>query len=156
MMDNLLPKRIMSLSKTDLETEALRFRSALEKFLQRHPEINLSTNIFDPTRGKFPLDCCKATAFMFGHYLSSKVGRAELSYAWGQRGQDTHGWLQHNGYIIDLTADQFEDEVPPVVVEKIGESTFHTTFKPHRVCPFDLEAGHKFERYADEVIALMQ
>ncbi len=145
----------MPLSKTDLETEAIKFRSALESFLQLHPEINLSTNIFDPTRGQFPLDCCKATAFMFGHHLSATVRRAELTYVWGQRGQDTHGWLQHNGYIIDLTADQFEDEGRPVVVEKVNASPFHDSFKPHRICAFDLNAGHNFERYADEVATLM-
>lgn len=138
-----------------LEREARCFRSALEEYLRQHPEVNLSTNVFNPLRGRFPTDCCKATSFLFGHHLSKLVDRKEIKYVWGQRADGDHGWLQHNGYIVDLTADQFDGEDRSVIVVPEGTSPLHQTFEPQFTYPFEPTPGHKFEEMAEEIANLM-
>jgi hypothetical protein len=145
----------MPLSEANLQQRATQFRLALEEYLRQHPDVNLSTNIFNPTRAHFPHDCCKSTSWLFGHYLSQSVPKSELEYVWGKRSDGDHGWLQHNGYIIDLTADQFEGEDRKAIVERVGNSPLHLTFAPHKIHPFQPSPGHMFGPMAAEIASLI-
>lgn len=115
--------------------------------------MNLSTNFFNPTRGRFPLDCCKACSFMFGEYLSLTEGAEELRYVWGRRGTETHGWLEYGNLIVDFTPDQFPDQDEQVIVAAVGASPWHDTFASQESTPFSLKRSHPFVRYTREVIA---
>lgn len=142
-------------SESDLERFGLRFRRALERYLRDNPEVNLSTNWVNPTRGSFPLDCCKATSWMLGLVLSKTLGLAGLQYVCGERGSESHGWLQCGDLLIDLTADQFDDQNREVIVTQVNDSTWHDSFRPHHHHPCSLRSGHVLIRRAEEVLALM-
>jgi hypothetical protein len=122
----------MPIAQAVLEQEAIRFRAATEECVRLHPEDRFTTDYMNPLRGTFPVGCCKSTAWMFGHHLTRLAWADEISYVWGERGNETHGWLMVDGFIVDLTADQFEDENRKVIVAPDGESHWHATFAPHR------------------------
>lgn len=52
---------------------------------------------------------------------------AALRTCWGQRGGDTHAWLEVNGRILDITADQFGEGCPAVWVPP--DRRWHDAFK---------------------------
>jgi hypothetical protein len=121
-------------------TSAVRvFRQAIAWYQKKHPD---KVFVSDPLRldSKFPHDCCKSASLMLGHHLSHN-GFTDIHYVWGYRGEVQHGWLQVNGVIIDITADQFEDEDRPVIMACVGNSSFHasiddkkkSTCKPQRL-----------------------
>jgi hypothetical protein len=118
----------MTTTLDQLKREAVRFRAATEEYVRLHPEDRFTTNYLAPFRGAFPVDCCLATSWMLGHHLRRLGIGEEIRYAWGERGEDTHGWLVVDGMIVDLTADQFEDEDRAVIVLPQGESPWHDTW----------------------------
>lgn len=136
-----------------LRTLAARFRTGLERFLVRRPDVNLSTNFLNPTRGRFPLDCCKASSFMFGEYLSLTEGAEDLRYVWGCGRAETHGWLEYRNLIVDITPDQFPDQHERIIVAPVGTSPWHSTFANQQSTLFSLKRSHPFVRYTREVIA---
>jgi hypothetical protein len=146
-------KRPVAMNRRELEIEACRFRLGLEDYYRRNPDVNHTTNFLDPSRGKFPLDHCKAASFMFGHYLLTfcSVEKDRLYYVWGARDKNTHGWIEYDGWIVDLTADQHEDETRPVIVEKIEDSLWHQNFLGQSKYVFNLASGHKFCRVSEEI-----
>lgn len=76
--------------------------------------------------GNFPRGACGSASDIIGKWLSQK-GVSGLKYAWGMRGQSSHGWLEYKGYILDITSDQFEDGCGSVFIGK--SSKFHSSFK---------------------------
>ena len=145
------------LSESHLRTLATRVRLAIEQHLRANPDINLSTNFINPTRGSFPLDSCKATSHILGYVFVrlEEANPAGLQYVWGQRGLETHGWLQSGEFIIDLTADQFDDENRSVVVVQRDLSPWHDSFKPHYWTPFSLRSTSPLVITAEAVMALL-
>jgi hypothetical protein len=79
--------------------------------------------------GRFPAGCCGNTSDVLGKWLSSQ-GVVGLQYVQGTRGQSSHGWLELNGIIIDITSDQFADGCGAVFFS--SESAFHRSFKNQR------------------------
>lgn len=78
----------------------------------------------------FPLGACGDTTEMLGQYLDDR-GFGVWMYIQGHRDTDgwTHAWLERDGVVIDITADQFEDVTEPVIVS--ATSTWHgTEFRP--------------------------
>ncbi|PDH65685.1 MAG: hypothetical protein CNE89_10975 [Sphingomonadaceae bacterium MED-G03] len=75
----------------------------------------------------FPQGACGHASELFARYLTQELG-IEPTYASGEIGHlldgeaAKHAWLDHNGLVIDLTADQFLLE--PVIVSR--SSHFHT------------------------------
>lgn len=137
----------------ELRKKALAFRDELENYYRRNPDVNHSTNFLDPTRGSFPLDHCKAASLMFGEYLSNHCGidSDQLNYARGTRNDEIHGWLIYDGWIVDLTSDQFDNEERKVIVEAEGDSTWHKSFDNISKYPFNLRRDHDFVEVAGEI-----
>jgi hypothetical protein len=79
--------------------------------------------------GNFPHGACGNASDILGKWLSQK-GMSGLKYAWGLRGQVSHGWLEYKGYILDITSDQFNDGCGAVFIGKI--SKFHNSFKSQK------------------------
>lgn len=142
-------------SRAELDREGRDFRRAIEVWIALHPGVNLSTNVCDPERGRFPLDCCKATSLMFGQHLLPSVGAARLHLVNGVRDGESHLWLQCDEFYVDLTADQFDDQDEQVLVVPVDSCEWHSTFRPWSVWPFELRKDHAFVQYADEVSKLM-
>lgn len=141
------------MNNSELHQKASAFRGELDQYYDRNPGVNHSTNFMDPARGRFPLDHCKAAAIMFGEYLINHVGVDSdlVSYAWGERDNESHGWLIYDGWIVDLTADQFNDEKRSVIVAPAEDSEWHQSFGKPSVHPFGLRRGHDFVQVAAEI-----
>jgi len=75
---------------------------------------------------KFPLGCCGLICRVLGPLLMEKDPNGVFYFVSGQRGLQSHAWLEHNGFIIDITADQFPEVSKKVIVTK--SSSFHTNF----------------------------
>lgn len=77
----------------------------------------------------FPIGCCGNVSHILGCFLISQ-GYENVRYVAGERtvsGQyQTHAWLEWNGWIIDITADQFADGPSAVFMER--DSEFHRSF----------------------------
>lgn len=138
-----------------IESEAARFRTATEDYVRRHPDDRFTTDFANPFRGSFPVGCCKSTSWMLGHHLTRLGEAGEISFVSGRRAQETHIWLVVDGFIVDLTADQFADENRPVIVVATGESAWHDTFKPHRSFPFNVPSHHPSYIRSVKITALM-
>jgi hypothetical protein len=100
---------------------------ALRRIATRIREIILATPPDKrPERlATFPHGSCGDTAMIMGTYLIRK-GHAKAEYVVGVDGQHSHAWLECDGIIIDITADQFEDEIVPVLVTR--DRTWHSLF----------------------------
>jgi hypothetical protein len=100
------------MTKQGLLYEANRFRQAIEKAKAAGEFI---PQIFKQERMNiFPYDCCDDTADLFTHYLYHEFGidsiRVDgeyydnnIGYVFG------HSWQETEGWVVDLTGDQFND-----------------------------------------------
>ena len=86
----------------------------------------------------FPHGCCGDASMLLGTYLEDH-GIKSLIYVCGMRGERSHAWLESDGLIIDITADQFAECNESVIVVK--DSEWHRTFDR------DLESEASFKRY---------
>lgn len=126
--------QLIDMNHHDLYRLAREFRSAIE---QSDPEA-FSFWPFFITR--FPKGACGNATILLGEYLKEN-GCGQFQYRSGERGDWTHAWLELKGTIIDITADQFDDQTEPVMVTK--DRTWHDTFKqtdkphPARISKYD-------------------
>jgi hypothetical protein len=79
----------------------------------------------------FPKGTCGVTSEIIGTWLISK-GIEGVEYVNGKRWRkgrhETHGWLEIDGLIIDITSDQFKpDGLGPVYIG--SDRKFHDTFQ---------------------------
>jgi hypothetical protein len=113
---------------------ATEFRAAIE----RCPRSQLPITFTD-----FPLGSCGDAALLLAKYLE-RNGYTGFSYALGMRDGGSHAWLTRDRFVVDITADQFEDQSRSVIVEL--ESKWHESFsrKPEDQQPADFEKYDKF------------
>lgn len=91
----------------------------------------------------FPLGACGDASYLLAKYLESN-GCGPFEYVQGKRDIDgyTHAWLEINGVIVDITADQFDGQENTVLV--ITDRSWHTQFKETERDDADFE---KFDNY---------
>jgi len=110
---------------------ANQFRIALESC----PKELLPTNF-----KKFPRGACGVTCLLLAKWLEEN-GEGDFYYVSGRRGKGkgvhSHAWLERNGTIVDITADQFQGGTPPVYVGP--PSAFHKTFRVDQTHEADFE-----------------
>jgi hypothetical protein len=104
-----------------LASLATSFRAAIEK---------CGPNELTPDFGEFPRGSCGDTSLLLGTYLKEQ-GAGAFTYVNGGRGVSPdrcyHGWLEAEGVIVDITADQFpEMNEQPVIVAT--HSAWHEKF----------------------------
>lgn len=147
----------MTSTRVILEDVVPRFRQALEQYYQLHPTISHSTNPKLPVLARFPEDHCKSASMMLGVYLIEHCGiRPErVRYVWGTRGAETHGWIQCAGLIIDITADQFDDQDRSVIIERPTNANWHSTFAGQKKYEVGLRAGHPLRLALEDVSELL-
>jgi hypothetical protein len=98
---------------------AVRFRRAIESCRAKLP-IGLKD---------FPFGSCLDASLLLGHYLEqSDVGKP--IYVSGTKDGRTHMWLEMDGVIIDITADQFGDAPERVMVTR--DTAWHVNSKRNR------------------------
>lgn len=104
------------LLKDEIFKHAQIFRDALENCKSKLTHISFEN---------FPRGSCGDTSVLLGTYLSEK-GLGDFNYISGGKkiGKwSSHAWLEQNGLIIDITADQFEDQDLKVIV--VRNSNWH-------------------------------
>lgn len=100
--------------------ECIKFRVAVEECIN-----DIGMEWFN----HFPLGCCLDTSLMLAKYFHAKgFGISELVS--GCRENKSHAWLELDGLIIDITADQFDEVSEKIIVTK--ESEFHDSFNYER------------------------
>ena len=90
----------------NVRAAATRFRRALE-----------AGGLKSVTFQKFPRGACGDSSELLGHYLA-ECGLGEWRYRGGMLDQQSHGWIEQDGLIVDITADQFADVAEPVIVTR--------------------------------------
>jgi hypothetical protein len=84
---------------------------------------------------KFPAGACGDCSLIVGTYLI-KNGFENVEYVVGVDGDQSHAWLECDGFIVDITADQFGNGINPVIVTK--DKSWHSKFadQERNVCDF--------------------
>ncbi len=100
----------------NLFIESLKLRKAIEKC-----DKNQIPNSFE----SFPKDCCRDAHLILSKYLIEK-GLGEFDLILGMRWKKSHAWLLQNKIILDITADQFDDQKEKVIVTT--NSKWHDAF----------------------------
>ena len=81
---------------------------------------------------QFPRGACGDTCYLLGQYLVDQ-GFPPFSYICGYRHGLSHAWLQQDGWVVDITSDQFDDGPGPVIVANVSpwQDTFTERDPPH-------------------------
>jgi len=75
----------------------------------------------------FPRGACGDCSLIIGTYLL-KNGFQNVEYVVGvDDGEQSHAWLECDGVIVDITADQFGAGIQPIIVTK--DKSWHSKFK---------------------------
>lgn len=102
---------------------ALRFRQAL---------ILAGPDDCAPNLRRFPKDCCHHASKLLALYFYEKTDLGVFDTVEGEHNDIEHVWLEQNGVIVDITADQFRG-LPPVVVTR--KSNWHEAWKKSQSDP---------------------
>jgi hypothetical protein len=93
---------------------------------------------------EFPKGSCGDTCELLGQFLADS-GLGDWQYCSGQRDEPfhTHAWLEQDGLILDITADQFPDVDEPVLLtqDPSWHARFHLT-AGRRVASLSWFDGH--------------
>lgn len=89
----------------------------------------------------FPRGACGDTSLVLGQVLHD-AGISGFDYICGNKYKDdgscsSHAWLRRDGWIVDITADQFSDVDVPVIVTR--NSGWHDQWEQDRPAPGTLE-----------------
>lgn len=84
---------------------------------------------------RFLIGCCGNVSHILGCFLISQ-GHKNVRYFAGERTVNeqyqTHAWLEWDGWIIDITADQFADGPSAVFMKR--DTEFHRSFTRDYEC----------------------
>ena len=112
----------------DIEKKICQIREILARF--EKIDFHSMTSFYFSSG--FPAGCCGDATDLLGLYLLKYHGLESYyvcGHGLGDNSSQTHAWLVCQGYIIDITADQFNDdgyELPSVIIDK--QSPFHELF----------------------------
>ncbi len=98
---------------------ATRFRAAL---------LACDRNSLSITLRNFPNGACGDASYLLAKYLKQK-GCGQFDYVLGERRKDqhSHAWLEQDGIIVDITANQFDNQVKEVLVT--SDRSWHQQFE---------------------------
>lgn len=123
-------------------TEVLKAVTIVRKIMEEtSTELTKGVGIFPPSR--FPRGWCQDTSRALGHLLADR-GQVGFHLIFANRANDdrkTHVWLERDGLIVDITADQFEGAgCPGVMVTK--DRAWHDGWVCREQELDDVLAGH--------------
>lgn len=126
-------------------------RELLFHLASRFRRAILSTDLPNcslPSLSDFPHGACHDASLLLAKYLQVN-GCGDAYYVLGERGGVRHAWLELQGFVLDITADQFADQPAGVIVT--GESAWHAAFNGHihntaDFCLYDPRSAFKLTR----------
>lgn len=132
MNEDFSPDRIDTY-KDNLTKAAARFRVAIEK-------CNTATLSCIGLQN-FPRGACGDAALLLAKYLQENE-YGDFDYVLGEREGCSHAWLQRESLIIDITADQFEDQEATVIVTE--DHWWHSLFNGEKqnIADFEIYDPH--------------
>lgn len=86
--------------------------SVVRKALEEVPKNQLPITLCN-----FPHGSCGDASLLLGEFLTDR-GFGKFHYVLGELNQASHAWLQKDGLVVDITADQFPGNLDPVIVKK--------------------------------------
>lgn len=126
-------------------TNDLLFRAiALRKAIEISKSLAMGTNLEQLVQ--FPRGCCKIASLLLARYLTQSKGVLESSVFFACNGYrkrakqncskrtftvERHVWIELDGFILDITADQFRDQKRTVLVT--NNRKWHSTFKGYKI-----------------------
>lgn len=126
---------MINTNKDNLTKAVAKFRAAIEK----------SDPATLPTIGlqNFPYGACGDAALLLAKYLQENE-YGEFDYMLGDREGYSHAWLQRESLIIDITADQFDDQETTVIVTE--DHSWHSLFngEPQNIANFSIYEPQSF------------
>lgn len=136
-----------------LNFHAKKVRDAVEQVISTSEYVDCELR-------NFPSGSCEVSSVIVGLYLQH-IGIFDVVQTVGNRDNgNNHVWLTVEGrYILDITADQFEDCEHEVIV---AESTdFHETFEVYDTRPVDLSylvrpGSEAYGKFYSKVLAKLQ
>jgi hypothetical protein len=126
------------LKQSEIREISVLFRNALEKLpIEKFPE----SSFFNC----FPRGCCGDSSHLLAKYF--KDANLKPYYVCGWMGRQSHAWIELDGLIIDITADQFDEITEGVIVT--NDSEFHKKFDIHDryLSDFDTHDERSANRY---------
>lgn len=101
------------------------------------------------TWANFPHGSCDAATYVLAHFIQERLGIVSTRAAgWLPHGRSkSHAWLEVDGLIVDITADQFG--LPPVIVAAASE--WHSQLVEVSRRPWSVGA-HEWGREVNPVI----
>ncbi|MFA0511604.1 MULTISPECIES: hypothetical protein [unclassified Vibrio] len=115
--------------KDSIIMDIRKIRAALESFDKS--DFHYNTSFYQCLNG-FPSGCCGDTSNLLGLFLKNAYGKDSTYISGkglGNNREQSHAWLVCDGYIIDITADQFNSigyNLDKVIVST--SSDFHESF----------------------------
>lgn len=77
--------------------------------------------------GSYPEGWCGTMSRAWGAYLCEEYPEVEFQFVCGWRNGRSHAWIQMDEFILDVTADQFDDCSEQIIVS--ANSAFHKSFE---------------------------
>lgn len=91
----------------------------------------------------FPRGCCVDTSNLLAKYLSEHGIKTEHYWGINTSGQ-SHAWLETMDWIIDITADQFEQIEDTVMIT--NNRSWHSQFKNQKSTNADFETFNTYNK----------
>jgi hypothetical protein len=118
----------MQATKLELHQLATKFRKAILSC----PRANFSAYQRKHLQD-FPTQSCDVASLLLAYYLREKgceiVEKVSGCRNFGRPDEECHAWLEVDGWIVDITADQFQDLDDPVIVTAVKGQTWHSHFR---------------------------
>ncbi len=135
--------------KYDLQKLAQSTREKLEAHLKLTGK-SICTDFLNPEQ-EFPNGCCKSASMILGLIMEESLKMRNVKYVWGTCPKlGTHGWIEFDSMLLDITIDQFNFAKKILVVEK-EKSIFHVNFKSQGRFPINVRENHSIRTIYNEI-----
>lgn len=121
-----------SKNTTELRRLCGRFRNSILAYKQSIPGPPWAFKTY-------PDNCCRLASNWLGLWLETQGYPGAMIHSWivmtSRTSPLTHAWLELDGVIIDITADQFGESYKPVIVDPIRGDLHQGTNEPEALDP---------------------
>lgn len=93
----------------------------------------------------FPHGWCGCVSRVLGAWLKYNFPDDVFYYTCGYYNNGSHAWIEYNGIILDITADQFDRCSEPIIVKAVETSTFHKDYVIENTHPCNINDVNYFE-----------